>query len=104
MRESVEQAAIRELKEEIGYTGKIIRISPKLPLHQGISNTYTHLVHIEIDGNKYKVDPEQVLQDGEFIKVIKINKIKLFETLYKFSNDEYLIDPKLFTWAFMCNI
>lgn len=64
-----------------------------------MSNTSTRIVHIEIDGSKYKDEPKQNLQDGEFIKVIKVEKKKLLMELYKFSDEGYLIDPKLFSLA-----
>lgn len=97
--ENPEEAACRELKEETGYEGEAVSVRPSLPAHQGISTTYSYLVHMKVDGDKYKTEPEQKLEDGEYIKVIKIEKSKLLETLHRFSNKGFALDPKLYSLA-----
>jgi hypothetical protein len=42
------------------------------------------------------MNQKQKLQDGEFVKVIKIERNQLLSQLYKFSDDGFLIDAKFY--------
>ena len=63
-------AALRELKEETGYTGRLLSVSPLCLSDPGMSNANMQLACLEIDldapENKHAV---QSLDDGECIKV-----------------------------------
>lgn len=42
--ETPEQAAVRELKEETGYEGKVCSLSPTLPCQPGLTNAYMQVL------------------------------------------------------------
>uniref|UniRef100_A0A3B3QWQ3 ADP-sugar pyrophosphatase n=1 Tax=Paramormyrops kingsleyae TaxID=1676925 RepID=A0A3B3QWQ3_9TELE len=54
--ESMEAAALRELKEETGYIGEVVGTSPVSCLDPGLSNCTTHVVMVNINGD----DPENL--------------------------------------------
>jgi len=63
--EDIELEAKRELKEETGYIGKVVDISPD----------YTILVQMEIDENdELNKNPKQELEPSEDIEVILVSK------------------------------
>ena len=43
------QAAVRELKEETGYTGRVLRTSGPLTMSPGLSDETVKLVVVEVD-------------------------------------------------------
>ena len=47
--ETAQRAALRELKEETGYVGEVLSVSPPLPLSPGLSNESIALVHVRVD-------------------------------------------------------
>ena len=47
--ESIEQAGLRELKEETGYTGKVLSVSPFLYKSPGLTDEVTSILEVEID-------------------------------------------------------
>ncbi|MFH1877265.1 MAG: NUDIX hydrolase [Candidatus Omnitrophota bacterium] len=67
--------ALKELKEETGYTGRIVDASPELKANSGMTNMSTRVVYAEIDENapvnKY---PEQELEPSEDIEVLLVEK------------------------------
>lgn len=79
--ETVETAAIRELKEETGYTGEITSESPIAFSSAGMSSEKVTLCIMEVDETLDKnKNPEQNLDDGEHIDIhlIRQNKISYF--------------------------
>lgn len=80
---NITEEALKELKEETGYTGKIISISTILKVNPGIMNINAHIVKAEIDEkDPLNVNPEQSLEPSEEIEVILIRKeeiIKFFQ-------------------------
>ena len=68
--ETAETAALRELKEETGYTGKLVTLSPMCFNDPGITNANMMMAVVEIDLDAPEnVGVQQELHDGEFIKV-----------------------------------
>ncbi|CAG8472479.1 17533_t:CDS:2 [Acaulospora colombiana] len=81
--ETVETAALRELREETGYTGKVKNVSDPICYEPGITNSMTKIVDIEIDPNSTdNIAPTQLLEEDEWsLQVIKVPLRKLYEEL-----------------------
>lgn len=79
--ENLEEEALRELKEETGYIGKIKSISPALYSNAALVSDTVRLVNIEIDENlEENKNPVQHLESEEEIEVLLIpkNNVKNF--------------------------
>ncbi|XP_031732768.1 ADP-sugar pyrophosphatase isoform X3 [Anarrhichthys ocellatus] len=60
--ESAEAAALRELKEETGYKGEVVGITPVTCLDPGLSNCTTQMVMVNINGDGGEnINPTQQL-------------------------------------------
>lgn len=76
--ETVEQAAVRELREETGYVGEACRIppiaSPKLCMSPGLCNEIVQVVMVDVDlSNPYNHGtPTPQLDPGEFCTVRRV--------------------------------
>jgi len=76
--ETCEQAAIRELLEETGYTGKPIYTSPLIVSDPGMSNANMKIVYIQVDADTPEnINPQIHPDDGEFIDryIIQISEL-----------------------------
>ena len=91
--ESAEDAALRELKEETGFIGKCIDISPKTYNDPGLSNASSKYVRIDITSAG-----ESTPEPGEDIEVIWLAESEIFDYLNR-STDA--VDARL--WAFVSN-
>uniref|UniRef100_A0A8B9K3C9 Nudix (nucleoside diphosphate linked moiety X)-type motif 5 n=1 Tax=Astyanax mexicanus TaxID=7994 RepID=A0A8B9K3C9_ASTMX len=66
--ESAETAALRELKEETGYKGEVVGVTPVTCLDPGLSNCTTNIVMVNINGDDIEnINPTQQL--GETLPV-----------------------------------
>lgn len=98
--ETVEQAAIRELKEETGYEGKVTSVSPIVAADPGMTSANMKLVMVEIHLKEGDPEPEQRLDDGENIQRVMIPLKDLYERLVEFAEkDGYVVAAKLYHWA-----
>lgn len=98
--ESPEETAVRELKEETGYTGRIVRILPLSFSSPGLSGESVSIIIMEVD----ETDPvnqniRQEQDEGEDIEVLLIPEKKLFEFLEKSSAAGDKLDSKLICFA-----
>ncbi len=65
--------ALVELKEETGYTGKIVNVSPILKTGASLINDSARIVYIEVDEHAPEnQNPEQQLETAEDITVILV--------------------------------
>ncbi len=97
--ETAEDAAIRELREECGYSGAVVSCSPLLGMEVGLSNANSKLVTIEVDASENS-DPKQSLDDGEQIQVVTVPISQLMSTLVTYAQqDGYIVDAKLWMLA-----
>jgi ADP-ribose pyrophosphatase len=65
----------KELKEETGYVGKIVSISPPLKSNPGLTDESVRVVNVEIDENSHEnMNALQELEPSEEIEVILIKK------------------------------
>lgn len=78
------QHALVELKEETGYTGKIIEASPVLKSNAGIVHDSGMAVYVEVDETLAENEnPEQELEPSEIIDVVLVSKDNMKEFLLK---------------------
>jgi len=89
--DNVAEEALREFKEETGYTGKIISISPVLKVNPGMIDDSVRIVNVEIDEtNSINTNLKQSLEASEEIEVIlkKDREIREFLQYRKEKGDE----------------
>jgi 8-oxo-dGTP pyrophosphatase MutT (NUDIX family) len=80
--ESPDQAALRELLEETGYTGRIERMLPAAYNTPGLSSEKTHLALVVVDETAPpNLSPVSHHESGEEITVLKIARCELQEFL-----------------------
>jgi len=103
-KENVFDAALRELREETGFVGKIIDEEQSFELFLGmaISNTTSQAVVVEIDGTlDCNINPVQNLEEGEFAQVILIPVDSILQTLKAYKEKEGVgIDGKIWLLAY----
>jgi len=67
--------ALVELKEETGYTGKIVDVSPVLKTGASLINDNARVVYVEVDEKSpANQNPVQDLEDAEDIQVCLVTK------------------------------
>jgi ADP-ribose pyrophosphatase len=72
---NIAEEALRELKEETGYTGKVIEISPSFKLSPALIDDDVHVVSVEIDeADPRNKKPVQELEPEEQIEVVLCEK------------------------------
>ena len=78
--------ALRELKEETGYTGSVLSVSPELAFNPAISNEKLYIVRADVDeNNSVNLNPVQQLEPEEDITVFPVpqNELTSFLALHK---------------------
>ncbi len=98
--ESPEEAALRELREETGYEGRVLSISPTVASDPGMTTANMQLVMVEVRLGEGEAEPEQHLDDGEHIQRVVVPLDELYERLLEYSKTEkMMVSAKLFHWA-----
>ncbi|KAK1763517.1 NUDIX hydrolase domain-like protein [Phialemonium atrogriseum] len=98
--ETAEEAAVRELKEETGYVGKVTESTPVMFNDPGFCNTNLRMVHVTIDmtlPENQDLKPE--LEENEFIEVFTVPLAKLWGELERLEAEGYAIDARIGTLA-----
>ncbi|KAI9038641.1 nucleoside diphosphate-sugar hydrolase of the mutt family [Aspergillus affinis] len=91
--ETVEQCAVRELKEETGYVGVAKKTSPIMYNDPGFSNTNFNLVHVDVDMSlPQNQNPQPELEDNEFIECFTLPLSTLYDDLKRLEKEGYAID------------
>jgi len=73
--ENVETCALRELREETGYSGRIVELSPPLTLNSALVRETARCVVVELEENAQP--QEQELEPSEKIEVCRVRKDEL---------------------------
>lgn len=99
--ETAEVAALRELKEETGYKGEVVGITPVTSLDPGLSNCTTQIVMVNINGDDVEnLHPTQQLGEGEFVEVILLPledfRARIDDLLKK---EKLVVDSKVYIFA-----
>lgn len=98
--ESPEDAAVREYKEETGYEGKVLSVSPTIVSDPGLTTANMQLAVVEVQLGENDEEPEQHLDEGEHIQRFIIPLDELYDRLIKFSKEPgIIVDARLFHWA-----
>ncbi|KAF1977756.1 hypothetical protein BU23DRAFT_451448 [Bimuria novae-zelandiae CBS 107.79] len=97
--ETPEQAALRELKEETGYEGKSAEMSPTIVSDPGMSTANMQLAMVKVELREGDKEPEQALDDGEFIERVVVPLEELYERLVKYDKEGKIVDARLWHWA-----
>ncbi|KAL9005930.1 MAG: hypothetical protein Q9188_001295 [Gyalolechia gomerana] len=98
--ESAAESAVRELREETGYHGKVSEVSPVMFNDPGFCNTNLNMVHVNVDMNlpeNQNLKPE--LEDNEFIEVFSLPLKNLYAECKKMEDEGYAIDARVGTLA-----
>ena len=99
--ETLEQAALRELREETGYNGVVTGTSDVIFNDPGISNANFAYVFVDVDLDlEVNQNVKQEPDEGECIEVILVEISKLMETMQKLAKEHNLaIDAKCYSLA-----
>ncbi|KAF2635009.1 hypothetical protein P280DRAFT_484943 [Massarina eburnea CBS 473.64] len=98
-KESPSEASVRELHEETGYKGKLKYISPTIVSDPGMSTANMQLATVEVELKEGDQEPEQQLEDGEFIERVVVPLDELYGRLEKFDKEGKVVDARLWHWA-----
>ncbi|CZR62891.1 probable MutT/nudix family protein [Phialocephala subalpina] len=98
--ETPEEAAIRELKEETGYIGKVSETTPVMFNDPGFCNTNLRMIHVTIDLSlPENQNPKPQLEENEFIEVFTIPLKDFYPELKKLEAQGYAMDARVATIA-----
>jgi ADP-ribose pyrophosphatase len=123
--ETAEECALRELKEETGYVGEIVRggfemtpvmfngismLNPQTSslgetmlmnlADPGFCNTNLRMVHVTVDMSKPEnQNPKPQLDDNEFIDCFTVPLKSMYTEIQRLNNEGYAIDARVGTLA-----
>ncbi|KAF4214346.1 hypothetical protein CNMCM8980_009165 [Aspergillus fumigatiaffinis] len=98
--ETVEECAVRELREETGYVGVAEQTSTLMFNDPGMCNTNLNMVHVRVDLSlPENQDPKPQLEDNEFIECFTLPLSTLFSELKRLEAEGYAIDARVGTLA-----
>jgi ADP-ribose pyrophosphatase len=98
-KESPSDTSLRELKEETGYQGKLSFISPTIVSDPGLTTANMQLATVEVQLKEGDKEPEQQLEEGEFIERVVVPLDDLFDRLKEYSEEGMIVDARLWHWA-----
>lgn len=94
------EAAVRELYEETGYTGRVVETAADSFSSPGMSGEFLSLVFMEIDGKQYEnAPPVAHPEENEFIEVFTVARKDLSAFLEEQRAAGIGIDAKLQTFV-----
>lgn len=98
--EELEETALRELREETGYLGRIIRVSPPSFSSPGLSSETVFIAFAEVDENSEEnMTPLPRPDEGECIETILVPIANLCEFLLKSHTNGARLDSKLLSFS-----
>lgn len=98
--ETVESTAVRELYEETGYSGEIIKTTPPVCSSPGFTDEAISLVFMEID--EYlpeNQNPVPELEPGEDIETIVVSESDLETFINRSVQNGDRVDAKVMSWV-----
>ncbi|KAI0096958.1 NUDIX domain-containing protein [Nemania sp. FL0031] len=99
--ETVEEAALRELREETGYVGEVVHAQrPMFFSSPASSSSTTFMIQIKVDAEKEEnKNPKPALEDGEFIECFWVAFKDLYMECRRLEAQGFAIDGKLGAFA-----
>ncbi|RKP23449.1 NUDIX hydrolase domain-like protein, partial [Syncephalis pseudoplumigaleata] len=98
--ESAEETALRELKEETGYVGRVLHTSPVVYSDPGFSGANLQYVYVDVDGTRPENEhPAATPDSGENIDVVTVPLADLAKTLQGYIDEDMAVDARLQTFA-----
>jgi len=98
--ESVDDAAIRELKEETGWNGEVAHYSTRLAVDPGCSSSTVRYATVKINGDSIEnSNARQQLPEGEFVDLIMLPFNDIHASLEKLTGDGHIIDSRVEAFA-----
>ncbi|KAF5863593.1 hypothetical protein ETB97_009687 [Aspergillus alliaceus] len=98
--ETVEECAVRELKEETGYVGVAEQTSTVMYNDPGFCNTSLNMVHVRVDMSlPENQNPKPELEENEFIECFTVPLASLFKEMKNLEAEGYAIDARVGTIA-----
>ncbi len=92
--ETAEAAALRELREETGWTGTVLRVGPCIPSSPGMTDEWVRMVDVLLsEGGDAQPDGD------EQIKPVWVPCADLSQALESFDAEGVMIDAKLWSFA-----
>lgn len=98
-KESPKEASLRELHEETGYRGEVTSLSPTIVSDPGMSTANMQLATVEVQLKEGDKEPEQALDDGEFIERVVVPLEELYDRLIQYDKEGKVVDARLWHWA-----
>ena len=97
--ETPAEAALRELKEETGYHGRVLAVSPSLGTSSGLTSEQIYLVGVEIDETlPENQSPQASRAEREQIGLLRVSWKEAPRTLTALANDGVIIDSRVWAW------
>ncbi|KAJ5476676.1 NUDIX hydrolase, partial [Penicillium sp. IBT 31633x] len=94
--ETVEQTAVRELREETGYIGVADKTTGIMYNDPGFCNANLNMVYVQVDMSlPENQNPKPELEDNEFIECFTVPVSGLFAELQRFEAEGYAIDVRI---------
>jgi len=100
--ETVEQAGLRELKEETGYTAtKVIsQTKGQQALDPGLADDTVQFLTVEIDGDLPENRmPTQTLEVGEHVEVVLVPCDQILQAMQAFTEQGVSVEAMLYSFA-----
>ncbi|OAG06922.1 uncharacterized protein CC84DRAFT_1143107 [Paraphaeosphaeria sporulosa] len=98
-KETPKEASIRELHEETGYKGEVTSMSPTIFSDPGMSTANMQLATVEVQLKEGDKEPDQALDDGEFIERLVVPLEELYDRLIQYDQEGKRVDARLWHWA-----
>jgi 8-oxo-dGTP pyrophosphatase MutT (NUDIX family) len=96
--ETVAAAALRELREETGFTGRVVALSPTLSTSPGLTSERARLAQVVVDERlPENRAPRQACAPGEEITVVRLTAGDALGSLERWARDGVIIDSRV--WA-----
>ncbi|KAH8789206.1 NUDIX hydrolase domain-like protein [Hyaloscypha finlandica] len=92
-------ATEKELKEEAGYVGKVVSMSPVIVSNSGMSTGNMQLATVEAQLKEGDEVSKQHLDRGEFIQLVIVPLEVLYDELEQFSKESKKVDSRLWHTA-----